>query len=328
MKVELWYDPVHTETGVRLNGYWQEQQDIYSFLYSVRRYPLQAWLEPDGSWTGLRQQIMDISRGEAVELIFYGRRMDFDDVVLALRDMDIRLCHCPWNSEEGYAGQEGEAETLLRAISQDAPSHLQIDTALKMEKVSQDSWYLAVETEEELRQAERAEEPCILVQEVLLDSYDKLPRLGKLTRSLHRPAQAVCCCVKSQERRQEFVRYAKQFPRYGFTFIGADEKMPPEFLQEKYGRPYLIRKTQECYREIGNRMDRLIAELKSENMDIRTQELIYREQQGTLTHEDRQELASLQGFKAWIARNESTGGKYRTLADFRAISQCGEEGKV
>ena len=328
MNIELWYDPVHTETGVCLNGYWQGGQDIYSFLYAVRHYPLQAWLEPDGSWTGLRQQVLDISRGEEVELFFYGRETDFDDVARTFRPSDpVCLRHSLWDSEAAYSGQRGQLQTIIQTASVGAPVGLRLEEALGLEETGapQSGWYLAVETEEELRQAEQAEEPCVLVRETLLGSYDRLAEVEKLTRSLRRPAQAVCCCIQDGERRREFVRYASQFPRYGFTFVGPDEEMPPSFLREKYGRPYLVRKEQERCREIGERMDAVIAGLGGQDIDLRVQELVYREQQGTLTQEGRRELAVVQDMKNWMTRNMDTGAKCCALADFRAVRQQEQE---
>lgn len=324
MKVELWYDPVHTETGVCLNGYWQGSRDIYSFLYAVRHYPLQAWLEPDGSWTGLRQQVLDISRGEEVELAFHGRETDFADVSGIFRETDpVLLRCCPWDSGEAYAGLRGQVETIVKAAGAGAPAGLSVEEALGMAEGerAQPGWYFAAGTEEELRQAEQVEEPCVLVDEALLDSYDQLSRMGKLTRSLRRPAQAVCCRIRDGERRREFARYAAQFPRYGFTFMGADEEAPPAFLFEKYGRPYLTRMEQERYREIGERMDALLAGFSGEDKAMRVQELVYRQQQGALTQEDRRELAMMQDQKSWVARNEGAGAKIRALAEFRAIRQ-------
>lgn len=322
MNVELWYDPVHTETGVCLNGYWQGSQDIYSFLYAVRHYPLQAWLEPDGSWTGLRQQVLDISRGEEVELVFHGRAADFDDVTRTFHPADsVCLRHSPWDSGEVYSGLRGRMEAIVKAVSVGAPAGLHLEEALGLTEAQtvQPRWYFAAETEEQLRQAEQAEEPCILVGEVLLDSYDRLSRIEKLTRSLRRPAQAVCCRIQDGERRREFARYAAQFPRYGFTFMGTDEEAPPALLLEKYGRPYLARKEQERCREIGERMDALIAGFGGADMVKRVQELVYRQQQGTLTQEEWRELAVIQDQKSWMARNEGAGAKCRGLAEFRAV---------
>ncbi len=325
MKVELWYDPVHTETGVRLNGYWQGREDIYGFLYSVCRYPLQAWLEPDGSWTGLHQQILDISRGEEVDLVFHGRETDFADVARALREAEsIRLSHCLWDGEAAYAGLREQAEEILREVSPGAPAGMRLREALGMEESGAEApdWYLTVETEEELRQAERAEEPCVLVRGVLLDSYDRLPGIERLTRSLHRPAEAVCCCIEDGARRREFVRYASQFPRYGFTFVKTD--VPPKALLKKYGRPYLTRKAQERFLQAGERMDALAAGCSGKEMELRMQELIYREQQGALHPEEWRELAAMQSMKSWADRNAGAGAKYRALAEFRAVGQCGE----
>ena len=36
MKIELWYDFVYKETRVSIDGNWQDESDMYAFLYPVR----------------------------------------------------------------------------------------------------------------------------------------------------------------------------------------------------------------------------------------------------------------------------------------------------
>ena len=80
MKIEFRYDPVLPEIQVTINGTLTNAEDSYGFLYPVRNYLLQNWLYPTGSWSGLARQIVDVARGEAVEIVFNGPTADYDDL--------------------------------------------------------------------------------------------------------------------------------------------------------------------------------------------------------------------------------------------------------
>ena len=98
MKIEFWYDPVNPETMLKLEDRWLDKDDIYGFLYSVQSLPLQNWLYASGSWPGLKAHLSDLTRGEELTLIFFGRECDFEDLKTCLEGMpDLELFFEPWD---------------------------------------------------------------------------------------------------------------------------------------------------------------------------------------------------------------------------------------
>ena len=92
MKIEICYDHIRPYTFVMIEGKPVSQSDIYGFLYPVRGYVLQTWLNPSGSWRGLKNEMMDLTREEPSRLVFYGREIDYLDLERALNG--LLNCQC------------------------------------------------------------------------------------------------------------------------------------------------------------------------------------------------------------------------------------------
>lgn len=325
MKIELWYDPVWLETGVRLNGYWQQEDDIYSFLYPVRRYPLQTWLTAAGSWTGLRQQLSDVSRGEAVELEFHGRETDYADLCESLRGAgETELHYCGWDVyqyyEERYAPSKIDRLDLrssgFPALEQSLRALCGEDTPVE--------WLCRIRTEEELRRAERSETPCVVVEDELLGSFEQLERLERLTRSLRRPMDAVCCCVREDERRETLSHYAWQFPRLRMRFLPPEDEAPLAELYEKYGKPYCLRKRLERYSTGASELlDQFNA--RCDRATERLQDLLQLEQAGTITGSETRELEHCRDLKKWKTYHGDLVPEFRLVTAVRALGR-GKDG--
>lgn len=260
MDVELWYDPVGPETRVRLDGRWTDSQDGFGFLYPVRSCLLQTWLAPGGSWTGLRQQLAELARGEPIALAFHGRALDFADLDGALSGMErLTLSFCPWEAEEVWGGRLEQAECLLGQImgwpsSRDpSPSpeedgcgaSLYPELAQRLDGLlkgpGEDGWLEVLENEEDLSSACGRTGTCCLVDGTLADSYDQLGRLKQLTRSMRRSPDMICCRLSSGEeaRLAVLTQYAAALPGMGFRFDCTDGWRRP--MWGKYGHPFLLR---------------------------------------------------------------------------------------
>jgi hypothetical protein len=103
-------------------------------------------------------------------------------------------------------------------------------------------WLIAIHSDKELHQAEKDDRICCVVLTNVLDSYERLEQIERLTRSLRRPMDAICCCFQDALQRDSFARYAAQFPRLQFRFCIEDIPAWREELWLKYGKASLIRK--------------------------------------------------------------------------------------
>lgn len=260
MDVELWYDPVGPETRVRLDGQWMDGQDGFGFLYPVRSCLLQTWLAPGGSWTGLRQQLAELARGEPIVLAFHGRALDFADLDGALSGMEgLALSFQPWEPEKVWDGRLEQAELLLgRIMGRPSPrdplppseedgcgASLYPELTQRLDGLlkgpGEDGWLEVLENEEDLSAACGRTGTCCLVDGTLADSYDQLGRLKQLTRSMRRSPDMICCRLSSGEeaRLAALAQYAAALPGMGFRFDCTDGWRRP--MWEKYGHPFLLR---------------------------------------------------------------------------------------
>lgn len=280
MKVELWYDPVYSETKIRLNGYWQKNTDIYGFLYPVIRYPLQTWLERSGSWQGLYRQLEELSRGEETELIFHGREEDFSDIEDALEEnKGIYLKFSRWDMLQAYEDRLKEAEKLFAHGEKE-----------------EERWYFEAKDESGVKEAEYTEYPCILIYEEAVNSYERLSELEKLTSALKRPVDSICCIVEGEEKRRMLARYAGMFPKLRFRFLAAADKEALLEVYKKYGKPYQIKK-----RLFRAEEELLRIEEKCQNyteLKEKIQTLMFRQQEGILTEKEEDELEKARKEKA------------------------------
>ena len=278
MKIELFYDPIQPETDVTIDGQRTEGKDIFGFLYPVKSYLIQAWLPESGAWSGLRQQLRELARGEAVELCFYGRQVDFEDMKTALKGAEgLELRFHPRDIERQYQERLTKAEALLEAIlsakvlvdTMDAGTKIEKKVYANLEKLFPEThrhikvcreqsvsspWMRVLSSQAELASARR-ESTCCLLREPLLPSYDSLSRLESLTGAMQRCPEMLCCEFVSEEKLREFERYAAQFPgqKPCFALMGAAQWKAR--AEQKYGIPFSLRQRltglQEAFQELS-----------------------------------------------------------------------------
>ena len=252
MKVELHYDPVRPSTTVFVDGRAVDRHNIYGFLYPVRRCILQTWLPASGSWNGLRRQLEELARGEPVELAFYGRPIDFEDVRAELGDdVSFQL----EENVEAYRKMLDQAEqdmagafTSEQKVSSE-PVVIQRGSDLFPEETDEmarlfasgeKKWLLVIDSEEAFDSARRGE-GCCLVKEPFLSGFAAVDRLPQLAGSMLRARDMVCCAVDSAEKREELLVYARQFPQLAVRFVDERDSGWKEALDAKYGVPFRLR---------------------------------------------------------------------------------------
>lgn len=244
MKVEIWHDSVAQEIDVLINDTAIDKNDIFGFLYPVRNYPLQTWLYPDGSWKGLEYQLMDLARENDVELIFHGRKTDYDDVKKCLENnRQISLKFAEWDIYQKY---DNLFENLLNKLEiKNTAIKNQLDfLGIKSFNNTQfpnfedtAEWACHIKNDNDLIAAdENNEKRCCYVHDVYFTSYEKLKDVQRLTRSLKMPRDAIYCCFDTKEKLDNYFYYAQSMPKMDFTFcLESDDYKNASKL--KYGIP-------------------------------------------------------------------------------------------
>lgn len=291
MKVELWYDSVRTETKVCVNGRWQEESDIYTFLYPVRQYSLQTWLNAAGTWPGLIPQMKDLARGEEIELEFHGRDVDYIDICSAVEKMDmLKLTFCMWDTLEESLNKVECVRKSIYKMKKELGSNSEIDKSegLLNKEPEEKEWVIVIRSEQELRKAEKDDRICCVVLSDVLDSYERLEQIERLTRSMRRPMDAICCCFQDPALMDSFVHYAMQFPKLKFRFHTEGNSSWKKELWTKYGKAYRIKKQLEICNTISD------------------QTLIYLGQQKVINDNRRMELGNkkMRGEQSQAEENE------------------------
>lgn len=294
MKIELWYDPVYMETGIRINGNWQDASDIYAFLYPVRRYPLQTWLGAAGSWSGIVQQLKDISRGEEIELEFHGRNIDFQDLYAAVKEMNIlKVTYVEWNILSLYNDKVHVLEENIQKLKEQMPIHISMTDKivnLGNEQVTEEDWMVSVTSAAELQRAEKDNRLCCRVDSCILNSLEKLTEVERLVHSLRRPMDAVCCCFSDNKEKEAFEAYALEFPRMQFVFALNSEQGWKEKLWSKYGEASRMMWKMDKSVHLCESVLAYLDGQKSEN-DQKRMALVHRKMKGGFSEKENEELA-------------------------------------
>lgn len=311
MTIELWYDPVYTEIKTKINGKWQNHADIFGFLYPVRHYSLQTWLREAGSWSGLERQIIDLARGEAVALTFHGRETDFQDLKSTLADCSmIHTEYQIWDAEGFYNQKIKNVNNYLQRYPFPVVEERNVLNSILNFSKDEDVWMQCINQESDWMDAEASMRPCIVVGEDYPINYEVLHRLERLTRSLRRPAEAICCLFKDGEQQKIIQNYAAQFQGMHFSFLSSGDTL--DEMKEKYGIPYCLRqkvkKTSQMWEALVEHLDYL----KDRN---RIADLLCKQQNSHLTPEEKQELADLNEISSWIY---SAGGWLEELKNMKS----------
>lgn len=254
MKIELWYDAVAQETDILINDVPVEKNDVYGFLYPVRNYPIQSWLYPNGSWKGIEYQIVDLARDENVNLVFHGRKYDYDDVCKCLSgNKMIQVSFVEWDVCARYdelfsdllstlKNNDSTIRKLFSLLETVSDYNVEFDVS-----VEDTDWVYHIRDNNDLDKADESRNiSCCIVHDSFFSSYDKLHDLMVLTRSLRVPADAIFCCFDKEETKTDYEYYARSFKRMNFHFCleGGD------YIKEakaKYGFPAIVKlKIEKC----------------------------------------------------------------------------------
>lgn len=281
MKVEIWHDSVAQEIDILINDTPIDKNDIFGFLYPVRNYPLQTWLYPDGSWKGLEYQLLELARGNTIELIFCGREIDYDDVKKCLEsNSQISLEFIEWDIfpkyDKLFKNMINKLEMKNTAIKKQLDflniKICDISEFSKFEDMNE--WNCHIKNDSELIMAdENNEKSCCYVHDCYFTSYEQLKELQRLTRSLKMPRDAIYCCFDTKEKLDKYFYYAQSVPKMDFTFcLESDDYQT--IAKDKYGTPaslkQKIKKCSTLLKTLQNEYATISKEIKPEYENLAT----------------------------------------------------------
>ena len=300
MTVELWYDPVYTEIKTKINKTWQNHEDIFGFLYPVRSYSLQTWLREAGSWEGLGRQLCDLARGETVSFKFHGRTMDYQDVKTTLDEYPtIQTEFCAWNPEQIYIQKIQELTGYLHKHPFPVKERIAELESLLVISEKQIEWIQHIDSDADWKQAEISIRPCIVLGKNYPISYRTLHQLERLTASMRRPAEAICCLFQDEEQKQTMQDYAAQFHGMHFSFLLSTDLNTLDKISKKYGSPYCLRQKIAAVSKQQEKLKIFLNALKNSN---RRSDLYFKKQDSHLTRDEILELDTLEQISSWIYR--------------------------
>lgn len=262
MQVELWYDAVACETDIALNGRAVEKNDIFGFLYPVRNYPLQTWLYPDSSWKGLESQLLEVAREEDIELIFHGRKADYEDVEKCIvQNKQIKTILVEWDVCSKYEAllmdllerlknNDVLVKKYLMALNRTADAENIFDFRMEALHIEDEIWSCHLYEDVDLIEAdENRKKCCCYVHQGFFTSFDQLQKLQWLTRSLRMSADGIYCCFDNEKDKKDYSYYAQSFSGMRFHFYLESDDYFAE-AKRKYGYPAVLRMQMEKTREI------------------------------------------------------------------------------
>lgn len=265
-KIVFLYDYIKPELYILIDGVPVQENDIYGFLYPVKNYILQTWLQPNGSWTGLAEQIKVLARGGDVQIDFIGREIDYNDVMKTLENQDyITTRFREFSLEDYYKQKIIQFNRTAKSIIE--PGNLSDKYALEhtqvfmkdvypnqYEKVlsgmfrTLPSWYKTIANEKDFKEADKTQNCCCIAEDSYLDSYDKLTSLTQLLRSLRKSEDMICCCISDDAKREEFHKYANQVLHKNFNFTNSLNSVVVQQMQEKFGTSISMReRISDCF---------------------------------------------------------------------------------
>lgn len=323
MRTEIFYDPVRPETNIVIDGERVDSADIYGFLYPVRRFVLQTWLNESSSWSGLVQHLSVLARGRDMDAVFHGRETDYDDFYAAAGGR-FRCSFEKWDSDElcdrriekaqqildtiigGYMKMESDSCDVKKNFGDIFP-----EKAEKLGKVLSSSadnkWLLEIKSKADFEEASGMFGNCCLIDETFLYSFEQFSKLEALFGSLRRAQDMLVCEFSSKKRLEEYRVYNSQVAKYGVRFVLKGESVEDE-LYEKYGKPYLKRQQFKTLDKARCLLKECFKMKKSLETQLKSQE------KRTDTESIRERLAA-ENKKRWIIHEQKRFDELEMLLD-------------
>jgi hypothetical protein len=306
MKVEIRYNPAAVNTDAAINEVKNDENDIYSFIFPVKNYPLQCWINKNSSWAGISKSISDISRGDDLNIVFDGRRVDFLDFKYAIDNYEwsqrVEVCFTEKSTDYGrLLGLLKEAAGLMLNIK--ISNCLVWDTlkrcdTLKQRYIQIKSYIREIHNINELKAIVPELGCTYIIYETALGSFEDFEKLLVLYSSMLVPMDSIMCVFSENERMQNFTSYAMAL---NCTIMFSLNKEDAMGIYKKYSEPVEAHYRLNILQEILCNLKKLYSE---RDIDDRLVELKmnYDNSDDNLFEKKREELIHL---KKWRKDNNS-----------------------
>lgn len=265
MKIEIKYNPAAVYTNAAINGVLNNENDIYNFLFPVKNYPFQCWLNKNGSWAGIARNIKDISRGDDLDIIFTGRKIDFEDLKAAIDNYEwaqkVQVSFVEQKSDYGKL-----LELLQEAFEQvkkiNFNEHITWDIlkkcdALKKSFMEKKTFVKEIYNVKELAGIIPEQGYTYVVHDTSLESFDDFEKLLRLPSSMLVPADSIICIFKEKEKMENFKSYASALDSQIIFSLSRDSI---EKIYNKYSEPVEVQYVFDTLQKIYNNLNKLQSE--------------------------------------------------------------------
>lgn len=265
MKIEIKYNPAAIYTSAAINGVLNKENDIYNFIFPVKSYPLQCWINKHGSWAGIARNISDISRGDDLNIVFTGRKIDFDDFKLAIDNYG-------WiqKVDVDYIEQISDYSKLLELLQKAAEQIQKISfnvcmtldiikkcDALKKSFMEEKTFVKEIHNVNELTATMPEQGYTYVVYDTALESFDDFEKLLRLPASMLVPADSIICIFNEIEKMENFKSYAYAL---NSSIVFSINKENIDRIYKKYSEPVKAQYVFDILEKIHNNLNKLQSE--------------------------------------------------------------------
>ena len=314
MRIDIKYDPATVHTEATINGIVNDKKDIYSFIFPVKDYPLQCWIHKNGSWKGITKYINDIARGDDLEVVFQGRKVDFEDFKGVIEEyswqQDLKV-----KFAEKVLEYEKAAETLQMTSEElellDFDSVSGIDNITKCiqlkNRIKQiEPYKREIHNIDKIFDTEPKRGYTYLVHEEALRSFDDMEKLVRLYQTMMVPADGILCWFHDLEKMKNYKSYGEAM---NCQVCCSDEINDFEQVYEKYSKPVAVYELYLLHHQILKTVEKFQSEA---DIQYRIDEL-KKYVMDEATEKKREELIH---YKKWILKNQNNISNYRKIMEF------------
>jgi hypothetical protein len=308
MRIDIRYDPATIHTEATINGIVSDKKDIYSFIFPVKDYPLQCWIYKNGSWKGITKYMKDIARGEDLEIVFHGRKLDFTDFKSVIDEdswqQDVKVTFVEKTLEYEEAAkvlQKASAELeLVHFYSAPKIDNITKCIQLKIQLEQMETYKREIHNLDRLFDTEPRSGCTYLVHEKALKSFEDIDKLVRLYQTMLIPADGILCLFRDPEKLQNFKAYADAMNCQVYC---TDEINDFEQIYEKYSKPVAVYELYRLHLQIQKAFEKLQSETDIQDRIDELKQYVM----DKATEMKRDELIH---YKKWIVKQQDNIANY------------------
>jgi hypothetical protein len=265
MKIEIKYNPSAVYTSAVINGVLNKENDMYNFIFPVKKYPLQCWINKNGSWAGIASNIRDISRGDDLNIIFTGRKIDYEDFKGAIDNYG-------WiqKVDVSFIERVSDYERLLKLLHEASVKLEKINfsdcstwdiikrcEALKKSFMEKKTFVKEIYNKNELAAIIPELGYTYVVHDTALEAFSDFEKLLRLPASMLVPADSIICIFKAKDKMENFKSYASALNSQIRFSLKEEETQK---IYKKYSEPAKVQYIFDIFEEIYGSLKKLQTE--------------------------------------------------------------------